>query len=325
MAKVKYYFDSEDLEYKRIKSKKGKKIGGIFLWILSSALFGLIGFWILENTSLLDTPKGRIQKREIENLKFRYKLLNKKMEHIDEVLQEIAERDNNLYRTYFNADPISLEQRKAGFGGINRYKDLEGFEYSDLLINTTKQIDIISKELVIQSKSLDEIYRLAQSQEKLFAAIPAIQPIKNEHLKRLASGFGYRTDPFTKIKKFHSGMDFSAKEGTPAYVTGDGIVERADNLMSGYGNLVIVDHGFGYRTYYAHLSRYNVKKGDRLKRGDIVGFVGSTGRSQGPHLHYEVRVNGEPINPVHFYYGSISAKEFEEISKLSKQENQSLD
>jgi len=325
MAKVKYYFDSEDLEYKRIKSKKGKKIGGIFLWILSSALFGLIGFWILENTSLLDTPKGRIQKREIENLKFRYKLLNKKMEHIDEVLQEIAERDNNLYRTYFNADPISLEQRKAGFGGINRYKDLEGFEYSDLLINTTKQIDIISKELVIQSKSLDEIYGLAQSQEKLFAAIPAIQPIKNEHLKRLASGFGYRTDPFTKIKKFHSGMDFSAKEGTPAYVTGDGIVERADNLMSGYGNLVIVDHGFGYRTYYAHLSRYNVKKGDRLKRGDIVGFVGSTGRSQGPHLHYEVRVNGEPINPVHFYYGSISAKEFEEISKLSKQENQSLD
>jgi len=325
MAKVKYYFDPEDLEYKKIKSKKVKKIGGFFLWFLSAALFGLIGFWFLENSSLLDTPRGRIQKREVENLKFRYALLNKKMAHIDEVLQDIAQRDNNLYRTYFNADPIPIEQRKAGFGGVNRYKDLEGFEYSDLLIKTSKQMDIISKELVIQSKSLDEIYKLAQSQEKLLAAIPAIQPIKNEQLRHMASGFGYRTDPFTKVKKFHSGMDFSAKEGTPAYATGDGVVERADNLMSGYGNLVIVDHGFGYRTYYAHLSKYNVQKGQKIKRGDVVGFVGSTGRSQAPHLHYEVRINSEPINPVHFYYGSISAREFEEISKLAKQENQSLD
>jgi len=325
MAKVKYYFDSEELEYKRIKTKKGKKIGAFFLWLLSASLFGFFGFWFLENTSLFNTPKGRIQKREIETLKFRYTLLNKKMDHIDEVLQEIAERDNNLYRMYFNADPILMEQRKAGFGGVNRYKDLEGFAYSDLLINTSKRMDIISKELVIQSKSLDEIYKLAQSQEKLLAAIPAIQPIKNEQLTRVASGFGYRSDPFTKVKKFHSGMDFSAKEGTPAYATGDGVVERADNLMSGYGNLVIVDHGFGYRTYYAHLSKYNVVKGQKIKRGDVVGFVGSTGRSQAPHLHYEVRVNGEPINPVHFYYGNISAEEFEEISKVAKQENQSLD
>jgi len=325
MAIVKYYFDPNELEYKKIPTKKGKKIGHLFLWFFSAALFGFIGFWFMANTSLLDTPKGRIQKREIENLKFRYALLNKKMDHIDEVLQDIADRDNNLYRTYFNADPISTEQRKAGFGGVNRYKDLEGFDYSNLLINTSKRVDIITKELVIQSKSLDEIYKLAQSQEKLLAAIPAIQPVKNEHLRRVASGFGYRTDPFTKVKKFHSGMDFSAKEGTPAYATGDGVVERADNLMSGYGNLIIVNHGFGYRTYYAHLSKYNVKKGQHVKRGDVVGFVGSTGRSQAPHLHYEVRINGEPINPVHFYYGNISAKEFEEISKVAKQENQSLD
>lgn len=325
MAKVKYYYDSENLAYRKIEPKRGRKIGYVALWLLSSALFGLIGFWLLVNSSILDTPKDRIQKREIENLKFRYALLNKKMTQIDEVLEDIAERDNSLYRVYFNADPISFEQRKAGLGGVNRYKDLEKFDNSELLINTSKRMDIITKELVIQSKSLDEIYELAQSQENLLAAIPAIQPVKNEELTRMASGYGYRADPFTKIRKFHAGMDFSAKTGTPIFATGDGVVERADNSMSGYGNLIILNHGFGYKTYYAHLSKYNVKKGQKVKRGDIIGYVGSTGRSEAPHLHYEVHVNGQPVNPINFYYGNISAEEFEEISRLANQENQSLD
>lgn len=325
MAKVKYYYDSENLAYKKIKPKRSKQIGYVALWLFSSALFGLIGFWVLVTSSLFDTPKDRIQRREIENLTFRYALLNKKLDQIDEVLHDIAERDNSLYRVYFNADPIPFEQRKAGFGGVNRYRDLEGFDNSELLINTSKRMDIISKELVIQSKSLDEIYKLAQSQEKLLAAIPAIQPVKNEQLTRMASGFGYRNDPFTKIRKFHAGMDFSAKTGTPVYATGDGIVERADNVMSGFGNLIILKHGFGYSTYYAHLSKYNVKRGQRVKRGDVIGYIGSTGRSEAPHLHYEVHINGQPVNPINFYYGNISAEEFEEISKLANQENQSLD
>lgn len=325
MAKVKYYYDSENLAYKKIKPKRSKQIGYVALWLFSSALFGLIGFWVLVTSSLFDTPKDRIQRREIENLTFRYALLNKKLDQIDEVLHDIAERDNSLYRVYFNADPIPFEQRKAGFGGVNRYRDLEGFDNSELLINTSKRMDIISKELVIQSKSLDEIYKLAQSQEKLLAAIPAIQPVKNEQLTRMASGFGYRNDPFTKIRKFHAGMDFSAKTGTPVYATGDGIVERADNVMSGFGNLIILKHGFGYSTYYAHLSKYNVKKGQKVKRGDVIGYIGSTGRSEAPHLHYEVHINGEPVNPINFYYGNISAEQFEEISKLANQENQSLD
>lgn len=325
MAKVKYYYDSENLAYKKIKPKRSKQIGYVALWLFSSALFGLIGFWVLVTSSLFDTPKDRIQRREIENLTFRYALLNKKLDQIDEVLHDIAERDNSLYRVYFNADPIPFEQRKAGFGGVNRYRDLEGFDNSELLINTSKRMDIISKELVIQSKSLDEIYKLAQSQEKLLAAIPAIQPVKNEQLTRMASGFGYRNDPFTKIRKFHAGMDFSAKTGTPVYATGDGVVERADNVMSGFGNLIILKHGFGYSTYYAHLSKYNVKKGQKVKRGDVIGYIGSTGRSEAPHLHYEVHINGEPVNPINFYYGNISAEQFEEISKLANQENQSLD
>src|SRR5690606_12697232 len=173
----------------------------------------------------------RMQRRELENLKFRYSLLNNKMKHVEEVLHEVAERDNSLYRVYFNADPIPFEQRKAGFGGVNRYKDLEGFDNSELLISTSKRMDIITKELAIQSKSLDEIYKLALSKEKLLAAIPAIQPIKTEQMTRMASGFGYRNDPFTKIRKFHAGMDFSAKTGTPVFATGDGVVERADNVM----------------------------------------------------------------------------------------------
>lgn len=325
MAKVKYYYDSENLAYKKILPKRSKQVGYIALWFISSALFGLLGFWLLINSSLLDTPKDRIQKREFENLKFRYSLLNKKMDQIDEVLNEVAERDNNLYRVYFNADPIPLEQRKAGFGGVNRYKDLEGFDNSELLINTSKQMDILTKELVIQSKSLDEIYKLAQSKEKLLAAIPAIQPIKNEDLKRMASGYGYRNDPFTKIRKFHAGMDFSAKTGTPVYATGDATVIRANNAMSGYGNLIILRHGFGYETYYAHLSKYNVRVGQKVKRGDLIGYVGNTGRSEGPHLHYEVHINGKVVNPINFYYGNMSAEEFEIISKQANLENQSLD
>lgn len=325
MAKVKYYYDSENLAYKKIEPKRGRKIGYVTLWLLSSVLFGLIGFWVLIATSILDTPKDRIQKREIENLQFRYSLLNKKMEQVEEVLEDIAERDNNLYRVYFNADPIPFEQRKAGFGGVNRYKDLEGFDNSELVFSTSKRLDILKKELVIQSKSLDEIYNLAKSQEELLTAIPAIQPIKNEELTRMASGYGYRNDPFTKIRKFHAGMDFTAKTGTPVYATGDGVVRRADNRASGYGNHIVLRHGFGYQTLYAHLSKYNVKVGQKVKRGDIIGFVGSTGRSEAPHLHYEVHVNGRPVNPINFYYGNISAEEFEVIAKLANQENQSLD
>lgn len=325
MAKVKYYYDPENLAYRKIEPKKGRRIGFALLFLVSSALFGVLSFVILTNTSWLETPRDRMQKREIENLKFHYSLLNKKMQQVDKVLEDIAERDNNLYRVYFNAEPIPYEQRKAGFGGVNRYKDLEGFDNSELIKNATKRMDIIQKELVIQSKSLDEIYNLAKTKEKLLAAIPAIQPVKNEQLTRMASGYGYRNDPFTKIRKFHAGMDFSAKTGTPVYATGDGVVARADNKATGYGNHIVIKHGYGYETLYAHLSKYNVRVGQRVKRGDVIGFIGSTGRSEGPHLHYEVHVNGEPVNPINFYYGNISAQEFEVISKLASQENQSLD
>lgn len=325
MSKVKYYYDSENLAYKRIQTRKRKKFGYIVLFLVSSALFGFLIFLLLINTSYFETPKDKIQAREIEALALNYKVLNKKLDLMNEVLEAIENRDNNIYRIYFNTSPISEEERKAGFGGVNRYKDLQGFNNSELMENTTKRVDVLTKELVIQSKSLDEIVALAKQKEKLLAAIPAIQPVKNEDLKQMASGYGYRSDPFTKIRKFHYGMDFTARTGTPIYATGDGVVYKADASLSGYGNHIEVNHGYGYKTLYAHLSKYNCRPGQRVKRGDIIGYVGSTGRSQAPHLHYEVFKNGERVNPLNFYYGSISAKEYIEISKLANQENQSLD
>ncbi len=323
--KVKYYFDTEILAYRKIKHSTLKRFSYVGLFLLSSALFGFLSFVVLLNTSFLDTPKDRLQAREIETMKLQYAILNKKMDQIDEVLESIEDRDNNIYRAYFNTSPIPTEQRKAGFGGVNRYKQLEGLNNSELVINTSKRVDVISKELAIQSNSLDEILKLAKDKNKLLSAIPAIQPVKNEQLKRMASGFGYRTDPFTKAREMHEGMDFTAPTGTPIYATGDGVVKRADNTASGYGNHIVIQHGYGYETLYGHLSKYNCRAGQRVKRGDIIGYVGSTGRSEAPHLHYEVHKEGKVVNPINFYYGNISAAEYVVISKIANQENQSLD
>ncbi|MVO09313.1 peptidoglycan DD-metalloendopeptidase family protein [Flavobacterium sp. TP390] len=325
MSKVKYYYDSENLAYKRIKPQRRKKFAYAFLFLLAAALFGFLCLILLINTPYFETPKDKLLTSELETMKLNYKLLNKKMDLMDEVLNAIEDRDNNIYRIYFNTSPIKEEERKAGFGGVNRYKDLKGYDNSELVVNTTKRVDQLTKELVIQSKSLDEIIVLAKQKEKLLAAIPAIQPVKNEDLKRMASGFGYRSDPFTKVRKFHYGMDFTSPTGTAIYATGDGVVLKADNSLSGYGNHIEINHGYGYVTLYAHLSKYNCKPGQKVKRGDVIGYVGSTGRSEAPHLHYEVIKNGEKVNPINFYYGSISAEEYIAISNLATQENQSLD
>ena len=325
MAKVKYYYDTENLAYRKIITRTRKKIGVIVLFLVASGLFGFLSFVVLLNTPYFETPKNRLQAREIENLKLRYSILNRKMDQVDDVISAIEDRDNNLYRVYFNTSPIPDEERKSGFGGKNRYKELEGYDNSQLVLNTTKRVDVLSKELAVQSKSLDYILKLAKAKNNLLSAIPAIQPVKNENLKRMASGFGYRTDPFTKARKMHEGMDFTAKTGTPIYATGDGYIAQADNTASGYGNHIVIRHGFGYETVYAHLSRYKCKRGQRVKRGDVIGYVGSTGRSEGPHLHYEVHNNRKVVNPLNFYYGNISAVEYVAISKLANQENQSLD
>jgi murein DD-endopeptidase MepM/ murein hydrolase activator NlpD len=325
MSKVKYYYDSETLSYRKIEVKKGKRIGLIFIYILGMFLGGFLLLLIYLSFPTIETPREKLLNRELANMKLQFELLNRKMTEVEEVLTEVAYRDDNIYRLYFEADPIPEEQRRAGFGGINRYRDLEGFDNSRLIISTSRRMDILTKQLVVQSRSLDEITVLASEKEELLAAIPAIQPVANEDLSRMASGYGWRTDPFTKVRKFHHGMDFTAPTGTPIYATGNGRVVRADNTATGYGNHIVIDHGFGYETLYAHLHRYNVRVGQRVNRGDVIGFVGSTGRSQAPHLHYEVIKDGERINPINFYYGNLTAEEFEILLRKSQQENQSLD
>lgn len=325
MSKVKYYYDSDNLAYRKIKPKKGRKFAVVALFLLASALFGFICLVLLVNTPFFSTPKDKIQAREIDNMKLQYAILDKKVDVIEEALSDVEDRDNTIYRVYFNTASIADEVRKAGFKNKNRYKQLEGYNNSDLVINSSKKVDGLSKQLAIQSKSLDEILKLAKAKDKFLVSIPAIQPIKNEQLRHMASGFGYRSDPFTKARKFHAGMDFSATVGTPVFATADGVIDRADAGSSGYGNHIVIQHGYGYETLYGHLSRYNCRPGKKVKRGDIIGYVGSTGRSQAPHLHYEVHKNKEVVNPLNFYYGNISAAEYTAITKVANQENQSLD
>lgn len=325
MSKVKYYYDPETLSYRPIGVTNKNRISNFVLFILSSFLLGLFSLLILLNSDWINTPAEMAQKRLIQNYELQFDILNKKLTQIESVVDNIEERDNNLYRVYFEASPIPEAQRRAGFGGVNRYKDLEGYDNSELIINTSKRLDILSKQTVVQSRSLDEIERLASNKAALLEAIPSIQPIKNKDLTRMASGYGYRNDPFTKKRRFHWGMDFTAKKGVPVYATGNGVVKRADNHASGYGNHIRIDHGFGYVSLYAHLSKYNVRRGQKVKRGDLIGYVGNTGRSAGPHLHYEIFKDKKRINPLNFYYGNLSQKEFDVLVTQAKQENQSMD
>ena len=325
MSKVKYYYDSETLSYKPIQVTHKLRISNFILFILSSFLFGLISLFILLNSKLLSTPTEIYQARELDNYKIQFDILNKKLNQVEAVLVNIEQRDNTLYRLYFEASPIPEQQRRAGFGGIDRYNALEGYDNSELIKNTTERLDVLIKQTVVQSRSLDEIEKLASNRAELIKAIPSIQPIKNEDLRRIASGFGKRRDPFTKLWRQHNGIDFTAKKGTPVYATGDGIIKRADNRSSGYGKHIRIDHGHGYVSLYAHLNGYNVRRGQRVKRGEIIGFVGNTGRSAGAHLHYEIFKDKKHINPINFYYGNLSPDEYEKLIEQAKMENQSWD
>lgn len=323
MAKVKYYYDPKTLSYRKIEKRKRHKLRDFMLFISSAALLGIVFYLIADN--IIDSPKEKRLKRELEHMEIQYSLINERMNQMSLVLEDLEERDDNIYRVIFETDPIPSSIRNAGFGGANRYKKLEGYDNSQLIVETTRKLDKLTKQIYIQSKSFDEVVKLAEDKKLLLEAIPAIQPVRNEDLKRMASGYGMRTDPFTKARKMHHGMDFSADIGTPVFATGNGVVKRADNRASGFGNHIRIDHGFGYETIYAHLNEYNVHVGQKVKRGDIIGFVGNTGRSRGPHLHYEVHLAENRLNPVNFYYGELSPEEFSQIVEMASQSNQSFD
>jgi len=323
MSNVKYYYDPETLSYRKVERKKRRVFGAVAILLVASSLMALLFIIIMLNAGV-DTPKERQLLRELSNMELQYEMQQKRLDQIEDVLTNVQERDNNVYRVLFEADPIPDEVRQAGFGGVNRYKKLEGYSNSDLIITNEERIDKISKQLVVQSKSLDEIAKLAEEKEALLKTIPAIMPVQSRDLARVASGYGMRMHPILKYRRMHNGMDFTASPGTPIYATGDGTVTKA-SLGSGYGKLIIIEHGFGYKTYYAHLSKYNVKYKQEVKRGEIIGYVGNTGLSQGPHLHYEVWKNGRVLNPVNFYHNDLTPEEYDKMLEKASIENQSLD
>ena len=323
MAKVKYYYDNKTLSYKRIKISGVNKLKRLFYFVTGSAFTGLI--MIIIFFQFFDRPKEKKLNREIEILTSQYENIDDKLNQVEMVLDDIQNRDDNIYRVIFEAEPIEKSIRKAGYGGINRYQNLRGYSNSELIIKTSEKVDQISKQLYIQSKSYDEIIELAKSKEKMLAALPAIQPVSNKNLSRMASGYGWRIHPIYKTRKLHTGMDFSAKSGTPIYATGDGKILAVKKSRKGYGNHVIIDHSYGYKTLYAHMKRSIVHKGQDVKRGEVIGYVGSTGTSVGPHLHYEVIKDGKKINPVNFYYNDLTPDEYEKMLEISSQNNQSFD
>lgn len=323
MAKAKYRYNPHTLSYDKIELTLRNKLfrGGM---ILGASLIIGIGIYFITD-AYIDSPKEKQLKKDNADLLARYQILDKKAEQLAIVLEDIQHRDDNIYRVIFEAEPIASEIRKAGFGGVNRYKELENLTNAELIVNTSKKLDKLSKQLYIQSKSFDEVFEMAKKKEEMLAALPAIQPVSNKDLTRMASGYGYRTDPVYKTRKFHAGMDFTAPRGTPIYATGDGKVIQADAKNRGYGNHVRIDHGYGYVTLYAHMNKFNCKVGQKVKRGDVIGYVGNTGKSVGPHCHYEVRKNGNPINPVNFYFNDLTPEQYAKMLELANDPTQSLD
>jgi murein DD-endopeptidase MepM/ murein hydrolase activator NlpD len=327
MAKVKYYYDPRTLSYRKIERNWQHRLRDSGLFLMTAFMFALLFYILADN--FIDSPKEKRLKRELDFVMLQNEIINDRLDQVSLVLADMQYRDDNIYRVIFEAEPIPNEVRQAGFGGVNRYKNLEGYTNSDLIIESRKKLDIITKQAYVQSKSLDEVLELAKNKDEMLQSIPAIQPVANKDLRRMASGFGYRIHPIYKVRKLHTGMDFSATIGTPIYATGDGVVhnEKGGNKVGGrgYGKYVVIDHGYGYQTLYAHMSKKNVVPGQRVKRGDVIGFVGNSGTSTSPHLHYEVIKNGQKINPINFFYNDLSPEEYELMIQISSSSNQSFD
>lgn len=324
MSKVKYKFNKKSLTFDRVQTTMRKRLLYFFSHLSTGVVFSAVVLVIAYNT--IDSPKEKAQKREIDQMKLQYQLLNDQLDRVTKVLADLQDRDDNIYRVIFEAEPIPDAIRSAGIGGIDRYEELKGYTNSDLVIETEKKMDRILGKLYVQSKSFDEVFDLARNKEKMLVSIPAIQPVNNKDLKRIGSYFGSRMDPFYKVRKFHEGMDFSATVGTEVYATGNGTIASAGrDVEGGYGNEIRIDHGFNYQTVYAHLSRIFVKPGQKIRRGQIIGYVGNTGKSTSPHLHYEVRKNGVPVNPIYFFFNDITPDQFQAMLELSARPSQTMD
>ena len=325
MVRTRYYYDAKTGTYEKAAMPKWRRflrsLALVWLTLLVSVS------WVVLYDSFFDTPKELVLGNEVRKLEFYYQKLNRQVDLINGDLAKIEQRDDEVYRIVLGAEPIEKSVREAGIGGTDRYADIrrKKLRHSELVIALQQRVDKVRRKLYIESKSQDELVKIAENKQKLYAAIPAIQPIANKDLKSLTSGFGMRIHPIYKTKKMHRGIDFSARLGTPIYATADGRVSRVVARRTGYGKTVEIDHAFGYRTRYAHMHRFAVKKGQAVKRGDLIGYVGSTGLSTAAHLHYEVFINNRRVDPVHYFFNDLTSAEYEKILELASAENESLD
>ena len=326
MARKKYKFNPDTLNYESIGLTWKEKALKAGTYLSSSLALALV--FVLIFLNFYETPKTKRLKRENKQLLTQFELMSKDLDKVEQVLSELQQRDDNIYRVIFEADPIPSSVRNAGFGGVNKYSHLENLSDADLIIETANKLDVISKQAYIQSKSYDDVLKMALNKEKMLACLPAIQPITNKDLKRTSSGWGYRMHPIYKVKKMHWGQDFSAPIGTPIYATGDGVVEEvkgSKNSRAGFGLSIKIDHGYGYETLYGHLSGFNVKRGQKVKRGDVIGYVGNSGGSTAPHLHYEVHKDGRKVNPMYYMFQDLTPQEYDKMIAISSNIGQSLD
>lgn len=324
MAKIKYYYDTVTCKYERVKTTTGDIIFNV-LGILSLCLAMAVGLVFLYGT-YFESPRELILSNEVKELEFYYQSLSKKIDKMNMLIGDLEYRDDNIYRSVLGAEPIDKNIRNQGVGGADRYEEIrkKNVIHKDLIIKLSESVDKLRRKVYLESKSQDEVVELARNKEAMFASIPAIQPISNKNLIALASGFGYRIHPVYKVKKMHWGVDFAATIGTPIYATADGTIIKVEFSFSGYGNMVEIDHGFGYKTRYAHMHGFAVKNGQKVKRGELIGYVGSTGLSTAPHLHYEVYINNVAKNPVYYFFNDLNAEDYEKVLELAAVENMSL-
>ena len=318
MSKYKFHFDPETLSYIKVKISLKTRIFKNLPKFATAVIFGVVLFIVL--SFYVKSPIEKRLEEEKQALLLQYDYLNQKMAEAETSLQEIQKHDDDIYRKIFQARPVPESVRKAGFGGTDRYNKYNGYSFSPTLISTAKRLDILSKQLVVQSKSFDDVIEMVKNKEKMRACVPSIQPIAAKDLTRFGSAFGYRMHPILGYLKMHTGVDLTAPTGTKVYAPGDGVVLRAD-WAQGYGNCIRINHGYGFQTVYGHLSKMLVRPGQKVNRGDVIGLVGTTGLSTSPHLHYEVRINGQWVNPVNYYYNTMSDDEVKRMINESKTAN----
>lgn len=323
MKKIKYYYNTNTLRYEKLETPLRVKLLRIFGFLAAALVTaGLISYVAFQ---FIGSPKEKILQQQNENLKDNYKDLKDHLLSVQQQMQELEKRDNDVYRAIFEATPIPDSARAKEMENKLEIATVEKLKDNQLASSILATLNNLSNRIVVQQKSYDEVDELVKNKEQLLSHTPAIQPLSNKDLNRVASGFGYRIDPVYKTTKFHAGLDFSAPQGTPIYATADGKVTTAGNMGNGYGNHVIINHGYGYETLFGHMVRVKVRNGQAVKRGEVIGWVGSTGKSTGPHCHYEVHKNGEKINPIYFFFNDLSPEQFDLLLKKAASSNQSLD